>query len=101
MVETGDPLAGTERSEASAKNIGMLILTRHSALAGQEKVTHLLSYLTFLSRKILPIAHSSIMPEPRIPSFSPRRRLYEPEATIPTFQLRSEAELSSYHRPLG
>ena len=26
MVETGDPLAGTERSETSAKNIGMLIL---------------------------------------------------------------------------
>jgi hypothetical protein len=25
MMETGDPLAGTERSEASAKNIGMLI----------------------------------------------------------------------------
>jgi hypothetical protein len=25
MLETGDPLAGTERNEASAKNIGMLI----------------------------------------------------------------------------
>ncbi len=24
MMETGDPLAGTERSEASAKNIGMV-----------------------------------------------------------------------------
>ena len=25
MVETGDPLGGTERSEASAKNIGMML----------------------------------------------------------------------------
>jgi hypothetical protein len=59
LMETGDPVAGTERSEASAKNIEMLILTRHSALAGYEKVTHLLSYLTFVSRKISPVTHYS------------------------------------------
>jgi hypothetical protein len=83
MVETGDPLAGTERSEASAKNIEMLIQKR-SLLS-----FHIINFHVQWNFSNKPLSYFSRIHY----SITARRDLRH--SSIPLFQLRSDEELSS------